>query len=292
MELRQLTYFEAVARCGGFTRAAERLHVAQSAVSAQIRALEREVGAPLFVRTTRRVTLTQAGELLLHRARRVLDELDGARADLADLAAVLSGRLVIGATAVLGVFELPVALARFHTAFPGISLSLRSGLIAELLAVLDAGEVDLVVGPIHDDLPSRYSARTLAEEQIVLALPPGHRLARRRRLALDDLRDEPFVCLPANSGLRAILDAAAAGFQPQVQFETHNAASIRELVSAGLGVALLARSAADAPGAAICARELDPAPRHPPIGLIHHRDHRLSAAARACRDALITQARG
>src|SRR5262245_26019070 len=99
MELRQLTYFEAVARLGGFTRAAEQLHVAQSAVSAQIRALESTLGVELFTRTTRRVALTEAGELFLTHCRRALDELDAARHDLADLADVLTGRVTLGATA-------------------------------------------------------------------------------------------------------------------------------------------------------------------------------------------------
>src|SRR3954462_9954303 len=102
MELRQLRYFESVARHSGFTRAAEQLHLAQSAVSAQIRALEAELGVALFTRTTRRVALTQAGELLLARSHRVLGELVGARADLAELAAVLHGRVTLGAMAVLG----------------------------------------------------------------------------------------------------------------------------------------------------------------------------------------------
>ncbi|MEU4219237.1 LysR family transcriptional regulator [Actinoplanes sp. NPDC026623] len=289
MELRQLTYFEAVARYGGFTRAAERLHVAQSAVSAQIKGLERELGTPLFARTTRRVSLTEAGELFLHRVRRALDELDGARGDLADLAAVLGGRVVIGATAVVGSFDLPGALARFHARYPGVALSLRSGLIAGLLADLDSAEIDLVVGPVHHDLPSHFSAHRIVDEEMKLILPPGHRLTRADPVRFADLGTESFVCLSAASGLRAILDDAAtrAGFQARVPFEAHSPASVRELVGAGLGVALLARSAAVAPGPAVAVRSLRPAPLHPPIGLIHHRDRRLSAAARACRRHLI-----
>src|SRR4051794_21465621 len=118
MEMRQLTYFEDVARHGGVTPAAEALHVSQSAAAAQIAALEKEVGAALFSRTTRRVTLTEAGEVLLRRVRRALGELDGARHDLADLAAVLNGRLVLGATEVVGAFDLPGTLAGFHRRFP------------------------------------------------------------------------------------------------------------------------------------------------------------------------------
>jgi LysR family transcriptional activator of glutamate synthase operon len=288
MELRQLTYFEAVARLGGFTRAAERLHIAQSAVSAQVRALEAELGVALFARTTRRVTLTEAGALFLERVRRVLGELDGARAELAELAAVVRGRVAIGSMAVLGGYDLPAALVAFHARHPGVSLTLRSGLIAELLELLDSGEADLVVGPVHDDLPSRFSAHRLVDEEVVLVLPAG----RPRVRTLAELRDEPFVCLPAGSGLRAILDGAAdaAGFTPRVQFETHSAASVRHLVGAGLGVALLARSAVQAPGPAVTVVELDPAPPHPSIGLIHHRDRRLSAAARACRLELLRRA--
>ncbi|MEU8817792.1 LysR family transcriptional regulator [Actinoplanes sp. NPDC048796] len=347
MELRQLTYFEAVARCGGFTRAAEQLHVAQSAVSAQIRLLEAELGAELFARTTRRVALTEAGELLLRRVRRAFGELDGARAELEDLAAVLTGRVTLGATAVLGGFDLPEALATFHRRYPGVTLSLRSGLIADLLARLDDGTADLVVGPVHADLPSRFSARTIAHESVVLIVPPGHRLAharatspaRKRRpgparrrpldadlprenpvdlnpehpadiarehpidlnpehpadiarehpIDLDEASDEPFVCLPAGSGLRAILDEAAraAGFTARVPFESHSAGSIRELVAAGLGVALLARAAAETPGPAVAVVPLSEAPAHPPIGVIHRRDRRLGAASRACRRRLI-----
>lgn len=285
MELRQLTYVEAVARLGGFTRAAEHLHVAQSAVSAQVRALEAELGVALFARTTRRVTLTGAGELFLARARRVLSELDGARAELAELAAVVHGRVAIGSMAVLGAYDLPAALAGFHARYPGVSLTLRSGLIAELLELLDAGAVDLVVGPVHADLPSRFSAQHLVDEQVVLVLPAGRPPVR----GLAELRDEPFVCLPAGSGLRAILEqaSAAAGFAAQVQFETHSAASIRQLVGAGLGVALLARSAVDAAGPPVAVVQLDPAPAHPPIGLIQHRDRRPSAAAQACRQELL-----
>jgi len=288
MELRQLTYFEAVARLHGFTRAAGQLRVAQSAVSAQIRALEAELGTALFTRTTRRVALTQAGELLLARTRRVFGELDGARADLAELAAVLHGRVTLGSMAVLGGFDLPAALAGFHARYPGVSLALRTGLIAELLAKLDAGEVDLVLGPVHEDLPARFTARELVDEQVVLILPPGRAAVRE----LADVRDEPFVCLPAGSGLRAILDraAAGAGFEPRVQFETHSAASIRELVGAGLAVALVARSAAVTDGPAVVVVHLEPAPAHPAIGLIHLRDRRLSAPARACRQELIRRA--
>ncbi|MFI5892047.1 LysR family transcriptional regulator [Actinoplanes sp. NPDC051513] len=288
VELRQLETFAAVARQGGFTRAAEHLRLAQSAVSAQVRALEAELGVPLFTRTTRRVTLTEAGEILLSRHDRIQAELAATRTDLTDLTTVLRGRVTLGATAVLGPFSLPRALVSFHDRYPGVDLSLRSDLIAGLLAALDAGETDLVIGPRHADLATRFVARRLAAEHLVLALPPGHPPVT----SLAGLRKEPFVCLPAGSGLHQILVAAArrAGFAPRIPFETHSAASIRDLVSAGLGVAILARSAATAPGPPIAVQAAQPAIPHPPIAVIHRRDRPLSPAARACRHHVMEQA--
>jgi len=288
MELRQLDTFAAVARQGGFTRAAEHLRLAQSAVSAQVRALEAELGVALFARTTRRVTLTEAGSLLLARYDRIQSEVAGARTDLTELTSVLRGRVTVGATAVLGHLSLPAALAGFHSLYPGVDLSLRSGLIATLVAALDAGETDLVIGPRHDDLPPRFTARRIADEHLVLALPPGHRPAT----SLAALRDEPFICLPTGSGLHGILVAAAsaAGFTPRIPFETHSAAAIRDLVSAGLGVALLAESAATRPGPAIDIHKPHPAIPHPPIAVIHRRDRPLSPAARALRRHVIDRA--
>ncbi|HTS95867.1 MAG TPA: LysR family transcriptional regulator [Streptosporangiaceae bacterium] len=282
MELRQLVYFEAVVRCGGFSRAAEQLHVAQPAVSAQIRRLEAELGAPLLERTTRRVALTHAGELFLGRARAVLGQLDGARADLAELAAVRRGRVRIGATLVLGSLDLPGSLAQFRRRYPGVTLALRAGLIAELTRQLSAGELDIVLGPLHPELLDGCHARALVEERYVLVTPPGPR-AGPTAVALGDFRDETFVCLPEGSGLYAILTgvAAAAGFTPRIQLETHSPASIRELVAAGLGVALLAESAARAIGPAVQVRQLQPAPRRLPIGMITPAGRPLSPATRA-----------
>ncbi|MEP7019782.1 MAG: LysR family transcriptional regulator [Pseudonocardiales bacterium] len=288
MELRQLAYFEAVARCGSFTRAAERLHIAQPAVSAQIRRLERELGTSLLARTTRRVSLTQAGELFLARAQAVLAELDGARADLSELAAVLRGQLRLGVTPVTGSLDVPVALAGFHRRYPDIGLSVRNGLIAALLQDLDDGDIDAVIGPVHHDLDARYVARSLVGESFVLVTPPGRRSTAPAIRTLGDVRDDLFVCLPAASGLHAILieASAAQGFVPHIQFEAPDPAGIRAFVSAGLGVALLAGSAARADGPPVDIHRLKPSPRHPPIGLITTRGRRATPTLRAWQQHL------
>lgn len=276
-------YFEAVARLGGFSRAAEQLHIAQPAISAQIRHLERELGVALFERTTRRVSLTQAGTLLLARARAVLAELNGARTDLDELSAVLRGRLSLGVTQVLGSFDLAGELAAFHRRYPDVTLAVRSGLVAELLAALDAGAVDALIAPIHADLPERYIARPLSAERLTLVTAPGKLPARPRLVSLSAVREEPFVCLPAGSGLHAILIAAAAeeGFTPRIPFEAPDPASIRRFVAAGLGVAVLAESATHGDGPLVEVRRLKPAPPHPPIGLIRSRRRADAPALRA-----------
>ncbi len=288
MELRQLAYFDAVVRHGGFTRAAEHLHVAQPAVSAQIRRLEAELGVELLARTTRRVALTHAGELLWARARRVLDELDAARADLNQLADVLRGRVRIGAIQALDPFDLPGALAEFHTRYPGVELVLRSGRLQRLLAGLDAEDLDLALGPIPAELPDRFSAQRLFSEELVIVTAPGHPAARRRTVSLAALRDEPFICLPADSGLRRLLDEAAAraGFTPRVPFEATTLSRIRALAGHGLGVALLARSVATAPGPPVAVHSVHPHPVHRAVGLIRRRDRALAPAAGACRELL------
>jgi len=289
VELRQLTYFDAIVRYGGFTRASEQLHIAQPAISAQIRRLEAELDVQLLTRSTRRVTLTQAGELLWTHARRVLAELDAARAGLDQLAEVLVGRVRIGDVEALDPFDLPGTLAEFHTRYPGVELNLRSGRLQQLLDGLDADDLDLAFGPVPPQLPDRFSTQRLFSEELVIVTAPDHPTRRQRTISLKTLRDEPFICLPPDTGLRRILDQAAApaGFTPRVPFEATTLSRIRELASHGLGVALLARSIATAPGAPVATHSVDP-PIHRAIGLIHHAERELSPAAQACR-ALLTE---
>jgi LysR family transcriptional regulator, transcription activator of glutamate synthase operon len=300
VELRQLVYFEAVVRHGGFSHASRKLHVAQPAVSAQIQRLETELGVQLLHRTTRRVALTEAGELFLTRVRTVLQQLDQARSDLAELTGVLHGRVRIGATPVLGPLKLPASLAAFHRRYPGVTLVLRTGLIAELCAALDRGDLDIVLGPVHEALTRGHTVHRIGEETVVLVTPAGTRFtgppAGERRPAggrqpidLALVGHEPFVCLPEGTGLRAMLADAAtrAGFVPRVDFEANTPASVREMVAAGLGVALLAESAAIGPGPAVDVHPIRDAPRHPPIGSIRRRDQGANPAVAAFQKHLV-----
>ncbi|HET6501106.1 MAG TPA: LysR family transcriptional regulator, partial [Amycolatopsis sp.] len=246
MELRQLIYFDAVARHGHFTKAAQQLHIAQPAVSAQIRRLERELGTDLFQRTTRTVRLTPAGELLQAHVRRVLDELAAARAAVDQLSGLVRGRVLLGAVQSLEPLDLPGFLAGFHRRCPAVEIGLRSGTTNDMLGGLRAGELDLAVAPLPGEPPAGFAGSPLFTEELVIAFPPGHELATGAPVRFSALREEPFVSLPEDSGLRATLTEAAgsAGFVPRVPFEARDYRRIAELVRHGLGVALMPRSSA------------------------------------------------
>jgi DNA-binding transcriptional LysR family regulator len=266
--------------------------VAQPAVSVQIRKLESELGVALLSRTTRRVALTHAGELFLAHARRAVAELDAGRADMARLAGAVIGRVRIGTIQAIDPFDLSGALAAFHADHPEVELTLRTGRLRALLEDLDHDRIDLALGPVPADLPGRFGVAELFTDELVIITAPGHRLAGAGPLTLEALRDEPFACLPADSGLRAILDrlAATAGFRPTVPFESANLPQLRDLVAHGLGVALLARSVADTQGPAVSLHPVAPEPVWRPVGLLHLTERPLGAAALACQSFLLERA--
>ncbi len=285
VELRQLVYFEAVVRCGGFTRAAHDLRVAQPAISAQVRRLESELGVTLLARTTRRVTPTEAGELLLVRARRVLAELAAARDEAAQVADVVRGSVTVGTTGVLGGLDLPAVLSGFIGRHPGVTVSLRTGLMDALLDDLTAGAADLVLGPVHPDRPAGILVTPLSEDRLVLLTPLD-----RDGGELTEFAGEPFVSLPVGSGLRKLLDGLATrlGVDLPVRFEASSPDGVRDLVAAGLGVALMAASAVARPGPAVGVHEVVPATPHPAIGVLYGAT--TSPAARALRSWVIRSA--
>jgi len=256
----------------------------------QIRKLEAELGTTLLARTTRHVGLTHAGELFLTRARRALAELEGARADLARLAGVVIGRVRIGAIQALDPFDLAGALAAFHDCHPDVELVLRSGGVRVLLDDLAHDRIDLALGPAPADVPAGVVVAPLFNDELVLVTAPDHPTAGAGALDLAALRADPFVCLPAGTGLRGLLDrhATAAGFTPHVPFETTSLPRLRDLVAHGLGVALVARSVAEAPGPPLVVHAVAPQPIQRPVALMHRPP--LAPAAAACRAFLLDRA--
>lgn len=284
MELRQLRYLVAVADEQHFTRAAAREHVAQPALSQQIRRLEAELGLTLVQRTTRRVAMTEAGELLVARARRALAELEVAGAELQSLAGVQAGRLSIGALHTMGPVDLSLLLADFHRDHPGVELTVREQSSEELAEMLRDDEIDLAFLSVTERIQSHgLTLHPLVSEELVAVLPADHRLARRRRVRLAELAGETFVSFREGARLRELLVGAAAeaGFQPRVALESNESRSIRSLVSRGLGVALLPRSDADEAGAQIAVCALAGPPLRRDVTLAARAQRRPSPAAQA-----------
>ncbi|MEV8441543.1 LysR family transcriptional regulator [Actinosynnema sp. NPDC051121] len=243
MELRQLEYFVAVAEECHFTRAARRMHVAQSGLSASIRALEVELGAPLFVRSTRQVELTQAGRALLVEARRVLGTIDAARDAVAAVQGLLRGTLAVGSIQCLHAVHLPAVLARFHELHPGVELRLRQAGSGELVDLVRAGRLDLAFvtsGRAADDLRTS----TLSTEPLVLACAPELPFAERESVRLAELSGQPFVDFNPDWGTRDDVDRAlaTAGVDRRVAVEVNDVHSLLDFVGFGLGVALVPAS--------------------------------------------------
>jgi DNA-binding transcriptional LysR family regulator len=195
MDLRQLRYFVAVAEELHFSRAAVRLNLAQSALSSQVRALEREVGGPLLQRSTRRVELTPAGEALLSDAIEVLAAADGALERARALARGEAGALVIGSMGPAGGGLLAPLLARFGSRHPRVRVEVRALDFSDIVAAVRERHVDLAFIYMPLSEPDLELIPLMTEPRVVV-LPRGHRLAGRRRLRPRDLRDEVFIMQP------------------------------------------------------------------------------------------------
>lgn len=262
MELRQLRYLVALAEERNFTRAAEREHIAQPALSQQIRRLESDAGVTLVERTTRRVALTEAGELLAVRARRILAELDAARADLQALTGLQTGHVLIGAIHTMGPVDLSLALGAFHQQHPGVDLTVREEASEELAELLRVDELDLAFLSVTERIESHgIGFHPLVTEELVAIVPRNHRLGGRRRVRMAELAGERFIAFREGARLRELLISAghAAGFEPEIALESNESQLIRRLVARELGVALVPRSDAGADPELSVATLIEPA---------------------------------
>jgi DNA-binding transcriptional LysR family regulator len=244
MELRQLRMFVAVAEEGGFSRAADRLHLVQSAVSAGIRGLERELGTPLFHRDTRHVELSDAGRALLPEARNVLSAVTLATDSVAQVGSGLRGSVTLGTMQAQGMRRVSTArlIATFQRDHTGVRISARHvGGSTEMARQIADGGLDLGILSLIEQAPAGLELTPLASEPILLACAPGHRLAGSQTVSLTELAAERFVEMPEGWGVRIATDRAfaAAGIRRTVSFELNDSASVIEFVREGLGVALL-----------------------------------------------------
>jgi DNA-binding transcriptional LysR family regulator len=222
-ELRHLRYFVAVADELNFSRAAERLHMAQPPLSAAIRQLERELGVDLFTRTSREVKLTDAGRAFLDGARRTLADADRAVEDAKRAGAGELGRLRIAYSWSTRFDTLPALGKAFRTSQPGVELLAQEMWNAQMAPAFGNGSIDLAVS-LCPDIASELEFEAIRTEFLVALLPAGHPLAREQEIPLSSLADEEFVLFPREIGPR-LYDAflatyRRAGFEPQLRNES------------------------------------------------------------------------
>ncbi|MFI2372929.1 LysR family transcriptional regulator [Streptomyces sp. NPDC018833] len=245
----RLAYFAGVARQEHVTRAAQEMGVPQSTLSRAMVRLEQDLGVTLFARKGRTVSLTPAGRAFLASVERALSEIERAADSVRADADPQAGKVAFGFLHTMGSETVPGLIRAFRADHPGIRFTLVQNYGEAMIERLRAGELDLCLTSPVPDAPD-LEARRLDEQRLLLVVPDDHRLASRRRVRLAEAADETFVTLEPGYGLRRITDdlCAEAGFTPRVAFEGEEAETLRGLVAAGLGVALLPPPAVPRPG--------------------------------------------
>lgn len=247
MELRQLEYFIAVADEMNFSRAAQRVHVVQSALSTSVSKLERELGVELFNRSKQQIKLTPAGELFREHARRIVHSARLAKDSINDYLGELSGTVEVGSLVSFGALDVPRVLGEFHRTYPHVQIILRlspSGSMPHLAAIAD-GTLDLAFVSAPDRFPAGIDMRLLAEEPMVFVCRPDHHLAQRDRVGIIELAHENLIGFPAEFGLRRIVENAftAAGITARTRYEAAvNYGVASSLVQHGLGTMFMPTS--------------------------------------------------
>lgn len=290
MEIRQLRYVEAVARHRHFTRAAAELHVAQSALSQQVRRLEDELGTKLFERTSRSVVPTEAGAAVAARARELLQGVDALRGEVDELKGLLRGRISVGTTLPAGEVDVPATLVAFRDAYPGIELDLHEGTAGDMRGYLTEGRIDAAFSLIDTDPPAAFEYAELSREDIVAVFPEGDAPAAASVDAAA-LGKRELITPRTGSATKAALDEflAAGGETAPMVLESGDPFFLRVLVASGFGTAILPASLLEREGPSVEARRLDP-----PVSLracLVWRRHSQAPAARAFIDFVTARAR-
>jgi LysR family transcriptional regulator, transcription activator of glutamate synthase operon len=239
MNVEELRWFVTVAERGRVTQAAAELHISQPALSRALGRLQRELGVDLFDRSGRTLRLNRYGELYLDHVRRALGELDSGRRALEEMAGGEQGLVSLGFAPTLSTWLVPALVSAFRGEHPGPRFQLHQDAVGPLVEALRDGGVDLLITPRPGDPELGWHA--LGRERLELVVPPGHRLAGRRRVRLAEASGERFVMLKHAFDFRDLVEdlCREAGFAPESGFEAEDIASARALVAAGLGVAVV-----------------------------------------------------
>lgn len=258
--------------------------MAQSALSHQIRRLERELGTPLFERTSRRVTPTEAGRVIAARANRVFAEVNGAREEVDELRGVLRGRIWIGALLPAGDIDVPGLLARFSQAHPGVEVGLREGVADDMFRSLAGDELDAAFCLLAGEPPNELTAERLSHDEAVAVFAPDH-APPARHVTVADLGQQTIISMRHGSAITHVLGLrfAEAGQPLHLALESGDPFLLRSLAARGFATAILPRSLTALDGPAIEVRSLRPA-ADLPVALLWRRERTLPPAARTFID--------
>jgi DNA-binding transcriptional LysR family regulator len=242
--LERLRVFYAVAQAESFTKAADSLHLTQSGVSKHIKAMEAELGVPLFDRMARTVALTEAGKILYEAAREVIASVASAEQRVQELAGLRRGRLRVGASFPVGLYVLPRVLAAYRKQYPAIEVTLAIATTASIEAKVLDNKVDfgLVSADVHH--PKLMTLAFMTDELAVI-VPPEHKWAHRRNIRAEELRDETFIFAARGAGARAVVEERlkAKGIALTNILDFVNLEGVKHAVEAGLGISVQPRVA-------------------------------------------------
>ncbi|WP_410534948.1 LysR family transcriptional regulator [Streptomyces sp. KL2] len=240
---RHIRTFHEVVRTGSYSAAARSLGYTQPAITQQMKALERAVGTPLFLRAGRRMRLTEAGEALSRHAGAILGSMEAARQQMAALTRLRAGRVRVCAFPSAGATLVPEALARLAADHPGVRVELQESEPPESLDRVVRGECDITLAftypGLREQVPDELVEIPLLEDQLTVLLPTGHPMARRRAVRLAELADERWIagCLRCRTNF--LHECAELGFAPDIVFTTDDNLVVQSLVAEGLGIAMM-----------------------------------------------------
>ncbi|MCF6093083.1 LysR family transcriptional regulator [Microaerobacter geothermalis] len=240
MEFRQILYAIMVAEERNFSRAAEKLHIAQPSLSQQIAKLEQELGVQLFDRSVTPLDITDAGKRFLEGGKKIIDMMNQIKKEMEDVANLKKSKLLVGSLPITGGHILPPVLSKFQEIYPGIEVELMEETTLELEELTASGSTDVSLLTLPIQNPA-LEWEPLLEEEIFLAVPPHHPLSRKKNIHLRDVQDQPFILLKKGQGFRqiALNLCHQAGFQPSIVFESTNIETVQSLVAAGIGIAFV-----------------------------------------------------
>lgn len=295
MELRQLQYALQIAAERNFSRAADKLHIAQPSLSQQLSKLEKELGVMLFQRNTSSVELTHAGQKFVEQAGAIIDAVELLRQEMSDISQLRTGSVMVGSMPITGAHLLPHVLPVFKRKYADVEITLLEDSSMNLEKLTASGQTDLSLLSLPLEIPT-LTYEVLGEERIDLAVPPEHPFAARSaegvKTSLIELKDEPFIVLKEGQGFRKMtMDLCReAGFEPRIVFESNNMETVQSLVATGMGVTLVPHFIARAPRSEFVPVYLqlaDPAPSRTLV-IAYRRGRYLSNAAEAFIDTFKT----